>query len=109
MRNLIEIINAAKCGEEATSNELRYAVCALESLSTFDSMALRRIAEKPSELYAKMQHEESFNRWKRALAKSPKDWLGWDNDPLNPAFVERRKAAIQFADKLFESKEDSDG
>lgn len=108
MRRLIDIINAAKTGEKATIDELRYSVCALESLSTFDSTAMRRMSEKPSELYANLQNEESFNRWKRALAKSPKEWLGWDNDPFNPAFVERRKAAIRFADKLFETKGGSD-
>ena len=105
MKSLSDILDAVRNGERPEYDELRYAVCALSSLATFDGMALQKLAEaeaeqKPKMLVwsAKWQHEECFNRWKTALGKSPKEWLGPSNDPDNPEVVERRKRAV----KLFE-------
>jgi hypothetical protein len=109
MRTLYEIIAATRDGERPEYDELRYAVCALESLSTFDGMAFRKLAtaerdgQKPFlTRSAVFQYEEHFRRHKTALAKSPKDWVGWNNDPDNPEFLERRKSSIRLFDKVVE-------
>jgi hypothetical protein len=35
------------------------------------------------------RHEDSLNRWKEALRKDPREWLGPDNDPDGPAYQAR--------------------
>ena len=98
MHTLIEIIEMIKDGGEPTREELYYTVLALEALSVFDGRALQRLAEKESKFITpQQQFEESWNRWKRAYAKSPKEWVGWDNDPHNP---ERQKER-EFHKKLY--------
>lgn len=106
MRTLLEIIDATRDGGRPEYDELRYAVCALDALTTFDEMALRKLVEAENEgknpvlvWSAKFQYEERFNRMKRALNADPKTWVGWDNDPDNPEFVKRRQSAI----RLFEN------
>lgn len=110
MKTLGEIINAVRTGHRPDYDELRYAVCALEALSTFDDMALRKLVEaemggkKPVLVWsAEFQHTERFNRWRRALNTDPKSWVGWDNDPDNPYAVKRRETAIKLIDKWFAS------
>jgi len=112
MRTLGEIINSAKLNEEVSNEELLYAVCAMDALMTFDSMALMKLAEGEREGKKKIltfnpiwQHTESFARMKRALDKSPKEFVGWNNDPKNPEVVENRKKAIAFANKFFSKEE----
>lgn len=113
MRTLGEIIEAVKNGEKPEYDELRYALCALDSLHTFDSTALRNLAEAELENKKQIlvyrptwQYEESFNRNKRALSKTPKEWLGWNNDPDNPDYIKRRKAGIKIMENIIrKSKE----
>jgi len=97
-----------KSGGRPEYDELRYAVCALDALTTFDQLALMKLAngqregKKPVLVYsAEWQHSESFERMKRALAKTPKDYVGWNNDPDNPEYLDRRKASKKIADKFF--------
>lgn len=107
MRALGEIIEAARSGERPDYDELRYAVCAMDTLMTFDQIAFSRLAEaemagKRAILSnsAKFQHEERFNRIKRALGVDPKSYLGESNDPDNPDYQERRKASQRFVGKI---------
>jgi hypothetical protein len=97
MRTLREIVSAAKGNEPVEVEELLYAVCALSSLSTFDQMDLRRMASDEKDgkpcLRAWSRFKESFRRWKLALDKSPKEWLGPGNDPASPEYQRRRALA----------------
>ncbi len=102
MKTLGEIIDAVRNGERPDYEELRYAICALEALATFDRQALMKLAETEREgknpiltRSAVFQFEESFNRTKRARGADPKSYVGWNNDPENPEFLQRRKAAIK--------------
>jgi hypothetical protein len=90
MKRLKDIIDEVKSGGIPSVDELRYAVCALDALSTFDASDLRK----------NRGWEESFNRWKRTLAVDPKQWVGWENDPDNPEYQKRRAAAMAFLDKV---------
>ncbi|MDD2885303.1 MAG: hypothetical protein PHT48_09695 [Dechloromonas sp.] len=101
MKNLGDIIEMVRNGEKPDYEELRYAICAMDALMTFDRMALMKLAEaendgkQPFLTYsAKYQYEENFNRVKRALEKSPKEFVGWNNDPENPEFLERRRKLL---------------
>ncbi len=112
MKTLVEIVSAVRDGERPDYDELRYAVCAMEALATFDRMAFMRLAEAEREgkkpfltTSAQWQWEEHFNRHKRAGAKSPKDFVGWSNDPDNPEFLARRKAAMKIMGKAMAEPE----
>lgn len=105
MKTLGEIIEAARTGERPDYDDLRYAICALDMLMTFDRMAFMRLADaegrgrKPFlSTSAVWQWGEHFRRVKRALNEQPKGYIGWDNDPDNLEFVERRKKLVQFYD-----------
>lgn len=107
MKTLMEIIDAVKAGERPEYDELRYAVCALDALTLFDEMALMKLVEAEKEgkksfmIYSAMwQFEDRFKRMKTALGKSPKDWVGWNNDPENPEYRKRVAAVIKLIDRI---------
>lgn len=101
MRTLLEIVDAAKIGEPTTHEECLYALLAYSGLSTFDTSAMRRLAYEPSPFRTpEIQTEESRRRWKMALAKSPREWLGPGNDPANEECRERVKLARRVFDKV---------
>lgn len=94
MRTLNEIIEACKGNTPVTTEECMYAVCALEALSSIDRgsmMEMWEAAENNHEIYLMNRCEESIEMWKRALAISPRDWIGWNNDPSNTEYQERRE------------------
>lgn len=94
MRTLFEIIQAAKVGEPTTHEECLYALLAYSGLAYFDNEALRKLAFEPSKIRtAQGEAEESHRRWKVALEKSPRDWLGPSNDPANKECRERVRLA----------------
>jgi len=102
---LFQIIDAVKSGGRPEYDDLRYAVCALEGLSTFDHQALMALSEAETEnkprilsRSAAWQWEECFNRSKRAMAVPPKVWLGEDFDPDSPAYQQRRRIALKLLD-----------
>ena len=112
MRKLGEILDDARTGGKPEYDELRYAVCVLEALLTFDDRAMQKLYEaedfgkKPQLIYsAKWQYEERFGRIKRAMEVNPKDYLGWNNDPDNPEVGIRRKALIKAVENLMDGKE----
>jgi len=101
MRTLCEIISAAKDGEKPSYDELLYALVALEALFTFDHSFIMGLPNNPAhQMHPELWAEEAFNRAKRAMGKSPKEWLGWSNDPTNPEYQRRRKMACALIDKL---------
>jgi hypothetical protein len=98
MRSLGEIIETTLTGGKPEYDELRYALCAMQALSTFDMNALAKlaIAEKENKKpflsnSSQFQYSESFNRKKWTLKRSPKEYLGLENDPDNPEYQESRK------------------
>lgn len=100
MRTLGEIVEITLSGGQPEYDELRYALCAMQALLSFDMNALASLAtaeeegKKPFLIgSAIFQHRESFNRKKGAMEKSPKEYLGWGNDPKNPDYQESRKFA----------------
>lgn len=101
MRTLFDIIEAAKIGEPTTHEECLYALLAYSGLAHFDQRALRLLAFEPSKFRTpEREAEESFKRWKMALGKSPKDWLGPSNDPANEECRQRVRMARRLFDKV---------
>ena len=106
MRVLGKIVEDVMSGGKPLYEELRYAVVAYQALCTFDTSALMKLAEAEREKKlpfltrsAVFQFEEHFNRMKCALAKSPKEWVGWNNDPDNPEVQRRRRVAFAVYEK----------
>lgn len=107
MRTLGEIIEVAKSGERPDYDELRLAVCAIDALMTFDRMAIWKLAEAESEakkpflVYSAVwQRDENFGRVKRALEKSPKDFLGPNYDPDSPDVQARRRMSAALVENI---------
>jgi hypothetical protein len=108
MRTLYEIIEAAKSGNKPTHDECYWAMLALSALSFFDKRDLREIAHgKVNKIMTpEWRANESWNRWKRALDKSPKEWVGPNNDPANPDYQKMRKAGLALLDKVMKGATD---
>ncbi len=103
MRTLTDIIEVVRKNQECTQEGLIYSLIALEALSTFDSLSLQRLAEESNKFRTpKGEYEESFRRWKTALNKSPKEWVGWENDPKNPECLKRRSISLKLINKFLE-------
>lgn len=98
MRTLFEIVESAKDGTKPTYDECYWAMLALSALSHFDKQDLRELAHgKPSKLLTpQFRSEESFKRWKAALNRDPKSYVGWENDPSNPEYQKRRRLHSSF-------------
>lgn len=106
-----EIVEAVRSGERPDYEDLRYAICALVALSVFDSQALQRLADAERQgkrpfmvSSAEWQWHEHFERRKRALDKAPKEYVGWNNDPENPAYLQRRAQAVRLVEKVLKQK-----
>jgi hypothetical protein len=84
MRSLTDIVDEAKDGGKPSYNELRYALIAYDALLTFAGNDVMGLCDhEKQEWYKEIVAREHFNRLQRALAKSPKEWLGKNNDPDN--------------------------
>lgn len=107
---LAEIIEAARSGERPGYDDLRYAVCAMDLLMTFDRLALDRLAEAEREgkkafltRSAVWQQAERHGRIGRALDKAPLDFLGDNWNPDNPQVRADRKRAAALIERLVEN------
>jgi len=97
-RSLGDIIEECQSGGRPDYDDMRYAICALQSLATMDFSDQRRILEAKRPEIAALRSEECFQRRKRAYAAPPKKWLGPEYDP-DSAEVQRRREISQ---KVFE-------
>lgn len=103
MRTLYEIITDAKDGKMPTHEECYWAMLAYESMLNIEHRQLREelLKEKRSpEFVREMKAKTSMDMYKGALAKPPKEWLGWDNDPANPEYQKRRNVGKKLVDKF---------
>jgi hypothetical protein len=102
MRTLLEILESAKDGCRPSHEECYWAMLALDGLLHFDAHALHRLAHEPGSLFntPTVQSTESFHRHKRAFATNPKQYVGWENSPSNPAYLARRRAFQQLAKRV---------
>ena len=104
--SLSEIIEACKDGRKPDYDDLRLAVCVLESLSIFDHMDMRRAINRPNFYTPTRIHDEMFRRWKRATERPPVEWLGWQNHPDNPEHQQAVARSRRIIDSLAPKTED---
>ncbi|AIF52033.1 hypothetical protein [Pelosinus sp. UFO1] len=103
MRTLSEIIESAKDGKMPSYEECYWAMLCYESMFNTDHRALREalLNEKPpQEFIRKLKADNSFNMYKNALNKPPKEFLGPNNDPSNPGYQEFRKIGKKLIEKF---------
>lgn len=86
MRTLSEIIEDCKLNKKPSIDELRYSVIVLTSLTNMASGVLMRFYNADEKSIEKIRIENIFKGYSTALNKSPKEWLGWVNDPENPEY-----------------------
>jgi hypothetical protein len=98
MQTLSEIIEACKSGLRPTVDEMRFAICAMDALSTLDSTTLSRRALNSPEIMRIF--EASFNRWKNALSQPPDKYLGASHNPDNPENQRRREISKKIYAKI---------
>lgn len=112
MRTLFEIIESAKSGQMPTHEECYWAMLALSALHVFDHMDLIRFAgrgDKINPMFVKWHAEESVRRYNIALNKSPKDYVGPNDDPSNPDVQARRKIELKIFEKISTSLDKKQG
>lgn len=102
MRTLGDIIEAVKDNEAATTEELRYSVLALSALHYFARASVQRLHEHPNSkiITPQGEFEDGWNRDKAALAKDPKSFVGWNNDPANGDYQRFRAMGKKLINKL---------
>lgn len=99
VRNLIDIVEDVKDGNRPDYEELRYALLVYVSMFNIEHRQLREVLMREG-----AQPKNSFDMYKSALNKSPKEWLGWANDPENPDYQKLRKAGNKVIDKVAGAK-----
>lgn len=100
MRTLEEIVTTAKDGEMPSHEECYWAMLAFDALHTLDHYAVLDLANTEMSAKSRRGAGESFRRSKIALQVSPRDWMGWNNDPSNPQYQKRRKISLVVFDKV---------
>lgn len=104
MRNLIEIIEDCKLNKKPSIDELRYSVIALTSLMNMATSTLRKLYKEDMNALEKMCLENIYNAYSTALNKSPKEWLGWNNDPENPEYQKFHAWGKKLVDKALKGE-----
>jgi hypothetical protein len=99
MRKLADIIEDCKLNKRPEYDELRYAVIALTSLMNMSSGKLMRFYKEDTKPIDKLLIDNFYNAYHTALNKSPKDWLGWNNDPENPEYQRFHAIGSKLVDK----------
>jgi len=106
MRTLHEILTLAKAGDRPAYDELLYGLLALDALAHFDRDFIISLPNKPSRQgHLEFWAEESFKRYKAALGKSPREWLGPNYDPANPYHRQAQQTALALLEKLFAGRD----
>lgn len=104
-RTIGDIIEAAKSCEPATDEELRLALCAVSSL-----MVLHSLAPEPARQlwYHERMANERFEARFRILRAKPSEYLGPQNTPGNPEYVERRRISNALMSKIMDKQKDGE-
>lgn len=95
MRNLGDIIEDCKLGGRPDYDELFYGLLVLNTMYVMTYNGLKReLLEKhrASSALREVKAQVSFDMFKNAMNKSPKEFLGWNNDPSNPEYQKVHKA-----------------
>lgn len=99
-----EIIEDCKLNKPVDNAELKYSVIALTSLMNMAMSALRGFYKDDMKIFDKMHIDNVHNAYSTVLNKSPKDWLGWNNDPENPDYQKFHAIGSKLVDKALKGE-----
>ena len=111
MRTLSEIIDSAKDGNMPSHEECYWAMLVYNSMFIMEHRQYNEalLVEKPApDFIRKMKAENSFNTYQNMLRKSPKEFMGPDNDPSNPEYQKFRKMGMKIVDKFIKEGKRND-
>jgi len=104
---LDEIIETVKSNKPVDTEDMIYAILMLDSLWFFEKRAIRDLADAKRGIRKAMlngdplfQEKESFRRTKISVDKNPKEWMGWNNDPKNPDYQNRKELGCKILEKV---------
>lgn len=87
MQKLSEIIEKCKLDKPVDNEDLQYAVIVLTTIANMGAAAVNHLYSKDNMSFADKLRSENFHKaYGGALNKTPKEWLGWNNDPKNPEY-----------------------
>lgn len=90
MKTLYEIVQEVKQNKKPDYDDIRYALLAYVSMFNIEHSQLRRELSRTSpisEFSRATALSNSFDMYKGALERHPKEWLGWSSDPENPEYA----------------------
>lgn len=106
MRTLFEIIEDVKDNKKPDYEEIRYALLVYNFMFNMDHRNLRNellAEERPAKFIRELKAQNSFDMAKKALNKSPKEFIGSD-DPENPEYQRRKAISNKIFDKFMNDK-----
>jgi hypothetical protein len=106
MRTLDEIIESAKDGNMPTHEECYWAMLVYESMLNIDHQQLQEalLPKRVPEFIRKEKANNSFNMYKNALNKSPKEFMGPNNDPSSAAYQKMRQMGKRILENFLKGK-----
>ncbi|EGD47125.1 hypothetical protein Cpap_1517 [Ruminiclostridium papyrosolvens DSM 2782] len=111
MKTLNEIIEQCKTNGRPEYDELRYSVLVMTGILNLVNSELTKLyvkGEMPNEFIRKLKLDGGIcSMYGKALNKSPKEYLGWNNDPENPAYQKFYAMGNKLLDKVIKKMEDS--
>lgn len=111
MKTLNEIIEECKTNGRPDYDELRYSVLVMTGILNLVNSELTKLyvkGEMPNEFIRKVKLDGgTCSMYGKALNKSPKEYLGWNHDPENPAYQKFHAMGNKLLDKVIKKMEDS--
>ena len=108
MRNLADIIEDCKTNGRPDYEELRYAVLVMTGVLNLVNHELTKLyveGKMPHEVIRKMKLDGGIcSMYGNALRKSPKEYLGWNNDPENPDYQRFHAIGSKLVDKALKGE-----
>jgi hypothetical protein len=108
MKNLSDIIEDCKLNKKPDYEELKYAVLVMAGILNLTNSELIRLyveGKMPSEFIRNMKLKGGVcTMYRNALNKSPKDYLGWNNDPENPEYQKFHNLGNKLVEKFIKNK-----
>jgi hypothetical protein len=102
MRTLYEIIEDCKTDKRPEYDELRYALLVMTGILNLVNHELCDLyisGKMPTELIRKFKISSVCSMYGKALGKSPKEYLGWHNDPENPEYQKFHELGNRIVEK----------
>jgi hypothetical protein len=107
MRNLSDIIEDCKTNGRPDYDELRYSLLVMTGvLNMVNGELVKPYVEgkMPNKLVRKLTLDSICTMYGKALNKSPKEYLGWNNDHENPDYQKFHAMGTKLVEKALKGE-----